>query len=333
MKPNLLVNIGSTTPANIFCRSSVVILVSAAALVAEPCLAFTISSSSGDIEFSVRPVTTPNPPTRSYDAATTSTSVEGGLLTPGRGYPSISEASPDFPIQKKNGSIASPLSDIWNDPLNRGKANISLEAIAQPRLAGISWDAKGVFLDDLVEDNNSVRNASFGAASFTTTLASLYTEVAFLNVGGSIDLEATDSWVTGSLRGIFGGAASPNTLEIVFGFDGANRGRQDFITAFINGSEVSNFGSMKAGAKSFSTKGLLFSNDSSPLNVGDEVTIEGTFSCVAFNGQCETVKVGFDPHPVPEPLTIIGSILAIGFGGVLKLKSKNISSNTLVKQG
>jgi hypothetical protein len=214
--------------------------------------AFTLNGSDGKIEFSVRPVKLPSP-NREYDPTTTLTSVKDGLLTPGEGYPEIS-LDPTPPTQTKEGSL--PLSDVWND--SRGKANIKVQTVTLPTVAGISWNAEGVFLDDSVADPSAARNASFGSAAFTTTISGLYTEYAFLNVQGRIDTTKEDAWVVGSLIGHFGGAAAPHTLEILFGFDGASRGRKDFIKAYLDGelnpNTFSNF--LASGTDTFNAKGI-----------------------------------------------------------------------------
>ena len=201
------------------------------------------------------------PPVRNYDSTTSPTSVKGGLLTPNRGYPLISETSPLAPVQKKNGPISPPLSDVWTvKPPGKGTANITLQAVALPTVAGITWNGNDIFLNDLVNDGNAVRNASFGSANFKTTVGALYTELAFLNVGGGIYLDRPDPWVTGSLIGKFDDAAKQHTLEILFGYDGKDRGREDFITAFLDGieqpSNSGNFtGSLFAGTDTFSASG------------------------------------------------------------------------------
>jgi hypothetical protein len=283
---------------------------------------FTLNSSEGKIEFSVRPVELPSP-NRKYDPTTTPTSVEGGLLTPGEGYPEISLEMPNPPIQTKEGSLT--LSDVWDDP--RGIANITVQTITQPTLAAIGWDAEDVFLYDLVADQSAARNTSFGSAEFTTTISDLYREFASLNVQGGIDLNQEDAWVVGSLIGHFGGAAAPHTLEILFGFDGANRGREDFIKAYLDGelNPQTFTGSLAAGTNTFNAQGLLLSEEIFPLNQGEIFTIEGTFSCVGFNGGCINQEIRFSSPPavpaeenVPEPLTILASATALGFGALFK---------------
>ncbi len=284
-----------------------------------PCsaLGFTLNGSDGKIEFSVRPVELPSP-NQKYDLTTTLTSVKGGLLTPGNkgipiageGYPEISLEMPKPPIQTKEGSL--PLSDVWDD--RRGIANITVQTVTLPTLAGIVWNANDIFLRDSVADQSAARNASFGSAEFTTTISGPYRELAFLNVGGGIDLNQKDAWVVGSLIGRFGGAAVPHTLEILFGFDGINRGREDFIKAYVDGelSSQAFTGFLTPGRNTFNAQGLLLS-EAFPLNQGDNVTVEGTFSCVGFNGYCINERIKFisvpdDPEPecVPEPSSTLG---------------------------
>jgi hypothetical protein len=305
-----------------------------------PCSAwgFTLNSSDGKIEFSVRPVELPSQ-NREYDPTTTSTSVEDGLLTPGEdglltpdeGYPEISLEIPTFPIQTKEGSL-DPLSDVWNDP--RGIANITVQTVTLPTLAAIVWDGEDVFLDDLVADQSAARNASFGSAEFTTTISGFYREFAFLNVSGEIDLNQEDAWVTGSIIAHFGGAAAPHTLEILFGFDGlnsdgTNRGREDFIKAYLDGElnpETFTGEFLVTGANTFTAQGLLLNRELFLLNRGENVTIEGTFSCVGFNGHCSderTVSFSFapslaPPESIPEPTSTLG-LLAFGIFGVASI--------------
>ena len=279
-----------------------------------PCSAwgFTLNSSDGKIEFSVRPVGLSSP-NRKYDPTTTSTSVEDGLLTPGNkgipiageGYPEISLEMPNPPIQTKEGSL-NPLSDVWDDP--RGIANITVQAVTLPTAAGITWKGKDVFLDDLVADQSAARNASFGSAEFTTTISNFYQEFAFLSVGGEIDLNQEDAWVVGSLSGHFGGAADPHTLEILFGFDGANRGREDFIKAYLDGelNPTTFTGSLGAETNTFKALGLLSNKEIFLLNQGENVTIEGNFSCVGFNGGCNNKEIKFSSEVVPEPSSTLG---------------------------
>lgn len=277
-----------------------------------PCSAwgFTLNGSDGKIEFSVRPVDVELPsPNRKYDPTTTPTSVKGGLLTPGEGYPEISLETPNPPIQTHSGPLT--LSGLWDDP--RGIANITVQTVTQPRLAGILWDAEGVFLDDLVADQSAARNASFGSAAFTTTVSDLYTEFVFLNVQGRINPNQEDAWVVGSLIGHFGGAAAPHTLEILFGFDGVNRGREDFIKAYLDGvlNPQKFTGFLAPGTDTFNAQGVV-STETFPLEPGDNVTIEGTFSCVGFNGGCTNQEIKFSPSDpesvptVPEPSSMLG---------------------------
>ncbi|MEG4293253.1 hypothetical protein Q5692_31810 [Microcoleus sp. C2C3] len=276
-----------------------------------PCSAwgFTLNGSDGKIEFSVRPVELPSP-NRKYDPTTTSTSVEGGLLTPGEGYPEISLEMPNPPIRTKESPLT--LSDVWDDP--RGIAKIKVQTVTLPTVAGIIWNAEGVFLDDLVADQSAARNASFGSAEFTTTISGPYTEFAFLNVQGRIDPNQEDAWVVGSLMGHFGGAAAPHTLEILFGFDGANRGREDFIKAYLDGqlNPQTFTGFLASGTDTFNAQGVLSLNETFPLKQGDKVTIEGTFSCVGFNGGCTNQEIKFSPSDpdsvptVPEPSSMLG---------------------------
>jgi uncharacterized DUF497 family protein len=286
-----------------------------------PCSAwgFTLNGSDGKIEFSVRPVELPSP-NRKYDPTTTSTSVKDGLLTPGEGYPEISLEMPNPPIKTEQGSLT--LSDVWDDP--RGIANIKVQTVTLPTVAGILWDAEGVFLDDLVTDQSAARNASFGSAEFTTTISGLYTEFAFLNVQGIIDTTQEDAWVVGSLIGHFGGAAAPHTLEILFGFDGANRGREDFIKAYLDGELSSTFtGFLAPGTGTFNAQGVL-STETFFLNQGENVTVEGTFSCVGFNGGCTNQEIKFSPSDpesvptVPEPSSMLGLLTFGIFGGAAK---------------
>ncbi len=315
------------------------VLSSISLLLPFPSFAFTTSSSSGEIEFSVRKVLPVNPPVRQYDSATTTTTLVDALLTPDRGYPLIEELNPVLPVQKKNGSLVPFLSDTWTlNPPGKGDANIAVKAIALPALAGIVWQGTGKFLDDIVDDGNAVRNASYGKATFTAdefdSLFS-YTELAFLNVFGGIYLDrGKDAWVTGSLVGNFSGAATPHRLEILFGFDGLNRGREDFITAFLDGNEqVPNFSNFNGGLlpseDKFRASGFLFSGDLFPLKKNDQVVIEGTFSCVAFNGYCGgEARLG---KPVPLPSSLFGTIAfaALGTGMMLKRKLKQTKLSKL----
>lgn len=208
----------------------------------------------------------------------------------------------------------------------RKASRISVQTVTLPTLAGIIWDGKDVFLDDLVADQSAARNASFGSAEFTTTISGFYKELAFLNVSGEIDLDQEDAWVTGSIIGRFGGAAAPHTLEILFGFDGANRGREDFIKAYLDGklNPETFSGFLAAGTNTFTAQGLLFNKEIFLLNQGEDVTVEGTFSCVGFNGRCSDEKtVRFSvapPESIPEPASTLG-LLAFGiFGAASVLK-------------
>ena len=287
-----------------------------------PCSAwgFTLNGSDGQIEFSVRPVESSSS-NRKYDPTTTPTSVEGGLLTPGEGYPEISLEMPNPPIQTKEGTLT--LSDVWNDP--RGIANIKVQTVTLPTVAGISWN--GVFLNDLVADKSAARNASFGSTEFTTTISGPYTEFAFLNVKGRIHPNQEDAWVVGSLIGHFGGDAAPHTLEILFGFDGINRGREDFIKAYLDGqlNPQTFTGFLASGTDTFNAQGVLSLNETFPLKQGDEVTVEGTFSCVGFNGGCTNQEIKFSPSDpesvptvVPEPSSMLGLLTFGIFGGAAK---------------
>ena len=283
---------------------------------------FTLNGSDGKIEFSVRPVELPSP-NREYDPTTTSTSVKDGLLTPGEGYPEISLEMPNPPIKTKQGSLT--LSDIWDDP--RGTANITVQTVTQPTVAGIGWSGTGVFLNDLVADQSAARNASFGSAEFTTTISGPYTEYAFLNVQGRIDTTQEDAWVVGSLIGHFGGAAAHHTLEILFGFDGHNRGREDFIKAYLDGELNPNTfsKSLASGTDTFNAKSLLTIGEFFTLNPGDNVTIEGTFSCVGFNGACTSQEMNFspsDPESVPEPVPEPSSMLGLLTFGIMARTAK-----------
>jgi hypothetical protein len=308
-------------------KSFLFLLTGASLLLPSPSLAFSINRSEGQIEFSVRPVLPITPPVRNYDSTTSPTSIKGGLLTPNRGYPLISETSPLAPVQKKDGPIFPPLSDVWTvNPPGKGDANITVQAIALPTLAEIAWSANGIFLNDLVNDGNAVRNASFGSANFKTTVGALYQELAFLNVQGGIYTNRPDPWVTGSLIGKFNDAAKPHTLEILFGYDGKDRGREDFITAFLDGieqpSNSKNFtGNLFAGENTFTASGELFSDDLFSLNIGDNVSIEGTFSCVAFNGYCGG-NGGFNSQRVPEPSAVLGTFTTAMLGAGLLIKRK-----------
>jgi hypothetical protein len=318
----------SKLKASIFSGTSFAfMLTSASLLTSSPSSAFTINSSDGHIEFSVRPVLPVSPEIRDYDNTTIpNISVKDALLTPSRGYPLISELSPLQPVQTKDGVISPPLSDVWTvGPSGKGTANIQVEAIARSTVAGIGWTGNDIFLNDVVNDSNAVRNASLGSASFTTTVKGDYTELANLNVKGGIYLNPdTDAWVTGSIVGKFNDAAKPHTLEILFGYDGVNRGREDFITAFLDGIEQTsgngNFtGSLLAGEDIFRASGLLLTNDFFGLDVGDTVSVEGTFSCVAFNGYCGGTAA-LNPPEVPEPSSILSTLTTAIFGAGLLLK-------------
>jgi hypothetical protein len=279
----------------------------------------------GEIEFSVRPVLPANPPVRQYDAASSSVTIKDGLLTPSRGYPLISEPGPIPPVQKKYGPISSPLSDTWTvGPAGKGTGSVTVRSIAYPSVAGIIWN--GVSLDDVVDDDYAVRNASMGRASFKTTLNNWYSEFAFLNIGGGIYLDrvakGSDAWVTGSLIGHFNDKAEKHTLEILFGFDGANRGREDFVTAFLDGVEKPSpssvfYGNMAAGNDKFRTSGNLWIGHWFGLNRDQDVSVEGTFSCVAFNGYCAG-RAGSVPVPVPS--SVFGTLAAFAMGGAFMLK-------------
>jgi hypothetical protein len=266
-----------------------------------PSQAFNLISSEGSIEFSANNLEAPS-----------ATPIFGNMLpnelrSPGGNYPVLADPQP--PSQTKFGSL--PLSDTWNDPLNRGTGNINISTIAQPTLAAVTWNWTSPGLKDgvdgLVNDNLASRNASFGKASFQTTISGLYDRFAYLNVGGSIDLSKPDAWVVGSLVGkIEEEAFEP----IIFAFDGAGRGRQDFIQA-------GNGGFLSAGTDTFVTTGMSFLPPIF-LNAGADALIEGTFTCAAYNGRCESVDIQYFSQPVPEPLTILGSVAALGIGTMLK---------------
>ncbi len=283
---------------------------------------FTLNGSNGKIEFSVRPVELPSS-NRKYDPTTTSTSVKDGLLTPGEGYPEIS-LEPNPPIETKQGSLT--LSDIWDDP--RGSANIKVQTVTRPTVAEIVWNGTGVFLNDLVADQSAARNASFGSAEFITTTSGIYTEYAFLNVEAKIDTTQEDAWVVGSLIAHFDGAAAArHTLEILFGFDG-NNSRKDFIKAYLDGQlNPSTFSSYLAisEAGTFNAKALVTIGDFFTLNQGQKLTIEGTFSCVGFNGSCTSQEMNFspsDPESVPEAVPEPSSMLGLLTFGIMARTAK-----------
>jgi hypothetical protein len=299
-------------------------------MTASSTLAYTLDRSSGDIEFSVRPVLPSNPLNRVYDTSTSANSLQGGLLAPGRGYPLISD--PISPVQKKSGSIAPALSDIWNDP--RGSADMSVEAFSlldSVNSTGVYWIQQD-YIRDTVVDNNAVRDASFGSSIFTSTSSRTVQEFVYFNMSGSIDTKQTDAWVTGALTGKFGGTAPTNTFEILFGFDGVGRGREDFIVGFVNGLEVNPY---PGSYSNFYDDGFSISHfylePLFDIKAGDQISMEGTLTCVAFNGGCTNITSNFFVQDVnlpdvpeidPQPITMLGSFLAIGFSTILKRKTK-----------
>jgi hypothetical protein len=314
-------------------------------MVASPTLAFTLDRASGDIEFSVRPVLPSNPLNRVYDTSTSATSLQDALLAPGRGYPLISD--PILPIQKKSGSIDvfTSLNDTWNDP--RGSSSARTEVLVNPFLAlAVVYfnpsNSSNPFLVDTIADNNSVRSSVFGSALFTSTSLGTGQEIiGFNGFGGFIDTTQTDAWVTGALTVKFGGAAPTNTFEILFGFDGFGRGREDFITGFSNGVEVNNVGRITNSISSngndifFDDRFFVdggFGSALFDIKDGDKISMEGTFTCVAFNASClfadpkffvsENVNLPDVPETDLEPITMLGAFLVIGFSTILKRKIK-----------
>ncbi|MFB2891496.1 PEP-CTERM sorting domain-containing protein [Aerosakkonemataceae cyanobacterium BLCC-F50] len=264
-----------------------------------PSQAFTLNNSEGKIEFSSNSLEASSP------IPVFGNRLPNELRSPGRDYPTMAI---DFepPAQTNTGVLQPPLSDVWNDPLHRGTASISLQAITFPTLAGIIWD--NLELTDFVGDQLAARNSSYGKATFTTTVSGLYNTFEFLNVDGSIDLSQPDAWVVGSLKAKINGV---DIDPIVFGFDGAGRGRKDFITA-------NTVAIMSAGMDSFSTQGFSWFDTPGFLKEGDAVTIEGTFTCAAYNGTCNPKNFGFRNQQVPEPSTILGLGIVTGFAALLK---------------
>jgi hypothetical protein len=267
---------------------------------AYPSQAFILNNSEGKIEFSSNLLDAPSP------IPVFGNRLPNELRSPGENYPEIAENFQP-PAQTKTGPIQTPLSDTWNDPLDRGTASIKLQSITFPNLAGIIWD--NLELTDFVGDELAARNSSYGKATFTTTVSGPYKTFEFLNVGGSIDLTQPDAWVVGSLKGKINGV---DIDPIVFGFDGAGRGRKDFITA-------NKVALMSAGTDSFFTQGFSLFDTPGVLNFGDIVTIEGTFTCAAYNGTCDPKNFGFKNQQVPEPSSILGTLI---FSAGIVLRSK-----------
>jgi hypothetical protein len=273
----------------------------ASLFLATPSQAFSLLNSQGNIEFSAYNFG------NGVGSPTFGTRVPGELLSPGRNYPLLT-TPPVPPSQTKSGSL--PLGDVWVDP--RGSGNIGIETITFPTIAGISWSGNGVFLkDENTNDNLAVSNASYAQASFKTTVASNYERFVSMNVGGSIDLTKPDAWVAGSAIGEFVTPGSVIPFQFLFGFDGANRGREDFIAiAPANSSIIVQ--SISAGDSSFNVLGAAMYGNIFGLKEGDNITLKATFTCYAFNGQCGAPEIQFG-QPVPEPLTMLGSAAAVGF--------------------
>jgi hypothetical protein len=283
---------------------------------ATPSQAFSLLNSQGNIEFSAYDVG------NGVGSPTFGTRVPGELLSPGRNYPLLT-TPPVPPSQTKSGSLG--LSDTWVDP--RGSGNIAINTITLDTVAGIVWQGNGVFLkDENTNDNLAVSNASYAQASFETTVATTYERFAGINVGGSIDLTKPDAWVAGSFIGEFVTPGSVIPFEFLFGFDGANRGREDFIAiAPANSSIIVQ--SIATASDNFRVQGAATYGNIFGLNVGDIVTLKGTFTCNAFNGQCGAPTIQFS-SAVPEPLTMLGAATAVGFGTAFKRRLAKVTKES-----
>lgn len=263
------------------------------------------------------------------------------LLTPGRLYP---EMTPVMHSQYTEGPL--DLADDYSSQY--GRANITEVKFTFPNLAGLGWFGSGRFLDDTPDDGYALRNSSYAQGSWATEITGPHLDLVGLNVNGGLKphVGGTDAWVVGSFKGSFEGKNPSTPFEIVFGFDGANQGRTDFLSynfggtfGNINGgltaSGVSFNGGVSAsagfGVDTFDVKLLAFS-DLFRLDAGDVVNIQGTFTCAALNGYCGR-STDIPPdwfHRVPEvprfvadqsvpgPLPILGLGAAFGYSRKLR---------------
>ena len=256
-RTSLVMNVRTLTrESSLFQPTLTVFTVAVASLfLATPSQAFSLRDSQGNIQFSA------------YDVGN------------GVGQPTS---------QTKSGSL--PLSDTWSDP--RGSGNVAMAPIALLDFGGIVWYTNGssvVLNDENHDDSLAVRIASSAEASFETTVTGEYERFVWLIIGVSIDLTKADAWVTGSAIGSFETPGLSTPFQIAFGFDGANRGGQDFINMSFLGNTYA--GVMDAGANSFSAVAGGIVGDNFQLNEGDNVSVQGTFTCNAFNGACSNVSI------------------------------------------
>ena len=270
------------------------------------------------------------------------------LLTPGQLYP---EMSPVKQSQYKEGPL--DLSDDYSSQY--GKANITEVKFTLPNLAGLGWLGSGKFLDDTSDDGYALRNSSYAQGSWATEITGAHLDLVWLNVNGGLKphINGTDAWVVGSFRGSFEGKNPSTPFEILFGFDGANQGRADFLSYNFGGTFGNINGGLTAsgddysggvsasadfGVDTFDVKLLAFS-DLFGLNAGDVVNIQGTFNCAALNGYCgRTTDIPpewLDRVPkvprfgqgvqenVPGPLPILGLGAMVGYSRKLRKRIKS----------
>jgi hypothetical protein len=172
----------------------------------------------------------------------------------------------------------------------------SLSAVASIGL--LTTEAKAFQLQSPTVKVNSVVDNPFAGDDFS----------AFSVVNG----KATTSWSAKTT----GGGTGNLYFEVLFLH--ANQVIQSFTKEYLG---VSGSGAILGETFSYDV-------DSLPLAPGDYVTsIKGTLfgtknSNPFFAYKTDLQGVQYSVAPVPEPLTIIGSGIALGFGGFLKRKQK-----------
>jgi hypothetical protein len=269
-----------------------------------PSYSFTFNEAEGNTEFSAHTF-------QPSSGIQFGNRLPNEILSPGQNYP-LTDEIPQFPVQDMIDSSNVPelvIVDEWNDPLNRGEGKHSISTFTSLTLAGNIHETE---LRDTVGDNLAVRSSTHLTSSFSASFDGNVLKFAQINISGRIDLDQEDAWVFGSLKGSF---STPQTnvrvpAEIIFAFDGNNRGREDFMS--FNGTILP---LTLSGADQFLAAGRI-DVDLEPFNLGQEILIDSTFTCVAYNGSCEGI---FTP-PIPEFTSIFSFFALAGLSLTTKFK-------------
>lgn len=182
---------------------------------------------------------------------------------------------------------------------------------------------------------NKIFNLSTIPLAVTATIASvaLASAPAQAAIVGDVSVAGDAEWIgfdtlefsdvlVEDANGIFSGNALGSTVAVAdLVFTPALDGTYDAVADFLTFSDGITF-DLDAGVSEIFTAGIVAELDftGSFFSAGDEFLGTGNFF-VANIGNATSFALAAQAEKIPEPLTIFGTGLALGFGGLLKNKN------------